>query len=199
MRGDEMRKTICTAFIALLMFGAALPIHAVMRPPRAPYRAPRTVPAQIHGLRYIAGVKAIDESKYPGDYRPKVWADFSKKDFSLRRRRIDQGTLNRKARKLEKVDIVRIPYKKVIDVWYGEAALKKLAVTKVPTLPRNVWNFQTGTYEPLGVYLDQRYRSPVVVIYKVSRKRKGAVLFTGPNEKAAACSALLLQHMKKGK
>lgn len=194
-----MRKTTGVLFAAILLFGTALSAHAVMRPPRSPYQPPRTVPAQIHGLRYVAGVKAIDESKYPGDYRPRVWADFSKKDFSLRRQRIDQKTLNNKARKLEKVDIVRIPYKKIIDVWYGDSALKKLAVTKLPTLPRNVWNFQTGTYEPLGVYLDQRYRSPVVVIYRVSRKKRGAVVFMGPHEKAAASSALLLQHMKKRK
>lgn len=193
-----MRITAAAMVVALGLL-LAFPAHAVRIRTRAPYRAPRTVPAHIHGLRYIAGVSAIDRNKYPGDYRPKVEADFSKKEFSLVRQRIDQRTLNRKARKLEKIDIVRVPYKKIIDVWYGEDALKKLAVTKLPSLPRNVWNFRTGTYVPLEIFLDQRYRSPVVVIYKLSRKKRGAVVIMGAHEKSAAVSALLLQHMKRKK
>lgn len=191
-----MHRSIFVAIIVVIGLSFSLTADAVIKGPKSPYQPPSKLPAEIHGLRYIAGLTAIDSKKYPGDYRPVVWAELSKKDFALRRQRIDQTTLNKKARKLEKIDLVRIPYKKIDEVWYGEEAIKKLAVTNLPTVPRNVWNFRSGSYDPIEVFLDQRYRSPVVVIYRKGRKKRASLIVMGSNEKSAALYGLLIRHTR---
>lgn len=170
---------------------------AVIPPPRSPYTAPQDVPAEIRGLRYIAGLRSVDDNKYTNDYRPIVWAELSKKDFALRRQRIDQTTLNEKARKLEQIDLVRIPYKKITEVWYGEDALRKLAVSNLPTVPHIIWDFTTSSYQPLEVFLNQRHRSPIVVLYKDGRKKSGSIIMLASHEKGAAIYTLLIREIAK--
>ncbi len=194
-----MKRIAGIVFVIIVVIAVAASSWAVIPPPRSPYIAPSTIPAEIHGLRYIAGLADIDQNKYTHDYRPKVWAAFDKKEFALQRQRIDQRTLNKKARKLEQIDVVRIPYKKITDVWYGDDALRKLAVTNLPTIPRNLWDHRSSSYQPVEVFLDQRYQSPVVILYNKSRKKRGAIIVMGSHEKSSAVYSLLIQQVNRRK
>lgn len=192
-------RLCCLGILAGLLILPTSIARAVTPPSRSPFVVPSTIPAAIYGLRYVAGLADIDQDAHMRDYQPKVWAEFSKKEFALRRQRIDQRTVHDKARKLEQIDVVRVPYKKISDVWYGDDALRKLAVTNLPTVPRNVWDGRSGSYQPIEVYLDQRFRVPVVILYDISRKKRGAVIVMGSQEKTSAIYSLLIQQMNKRK
>lgn len=189
-----MRK-LSVAVAVMILTSCAINADAFMREDRPRFSPPSTYPAEIQGLRYLDGLIRMDPNKYGVMSQPKVWVKFDKKDFSIERQRIDQTTLNDKARKLEFVEIKRIPYKKVIDVWYGDEALRNLAVMSIPTKP------QSGRHGPREVFLDQRYYAPVVIVYKKKRKEKATAVIMGPNDKSWATYTLLMRqkirHAKK--
>jgi hypothetical protein len=188
-------KKISVIAIAAIVTMVAASSYAFIREDRPRFTPPSTYPAEIQGLRYLDGLIRMDPNKYGVTSQPKIWAKFTKKDFSIERQRIDQSTLNDKARKLEFVEIKRIPYKKIIDVWYGDEALRNLAVMSFPTKP------QSGRHGPREVFLDQRYYAPVVVVYKKNRKEKATLVVMGPNDKSWATYTLLMRqkirHAKK--
>ena len=189
-----MKKLTLVIALVIVTFLAAS-VNAFIKEDRPRFTPPSTYPAEIQGLRYLKGLFRMDANSYGTMAQPKVWAKFSKKDFSVERQRIDQSTLNDKARKLEFVVIKRIPYKKIIDVWYGDEAIRNLAVMSLPTKP------QAGRHGPNEVFLDQRYYAPVVIVYKKSRKEKDSVVIMGPNDKSWATYTLLMRqkirHAKK--
>jgi len=186
------RKTFL--FIIVIAI-CSLNANAFVRQGRPRFTPPSTYPAEIQGLRYLDGLMRLDANKYGTRSQPKVWAKFSKKNFSIERQRIDQTTLNKKARKLEFVTIKDIPYKKIVDVWYGDEALRKLAVMSLPSKPQAA---RQGISE---VFLDQRYYAPVVVVYKKNRKEKATLVIMGSNDKSWATYTLLMRqkirHAKK--
>lgn len=180
-------KKISVIAIAAIVTMAAASSYAFIREDRPRFTTPSTYPAEIQGLRYLDGLIRIDANTYAAMSQPKVWVKFSKKDFSIERQRIDQTTLNEKARKLEFVEIKRIPYKKIINVWYGDEALRNLAVMSIPTKP------QAGRHDPNEVFLDQRYYAPVVIVYKKNRKEKGTLVIMGSNDRSWATYTLLIR------
>jgi len=182
--GGTMKKISLIMVVAIVTMAAATS-YAFIREDRPRFTPPSTYPAEIQGLRYLDGLIRMDSNKYGAMSQPKVWAKFTKKDFSIERQRIDQTTLNEKARKLEFVEIRRIPYKKIVDVWYGDEALRNLAVMSLPTKP------QSGSHGPNEVFLDQRYYAPVVIVYKKNRKEKATLVIIGPNDKSWATYTLL--------
>jgi hypothetical protein len=187
----RLSVVVAVAVVAMLAAHA----HAFIKEDRSPFTPPSTFPAEIQGLRYLDGLIRMDANTYGAMSQPKVWAKFSKKDFSLERQRIDQATLNDKARKLEFFEVKRIPYKKIVDVWYGDEALRNLAVMSLPSTS------QAGRHGPSEVFLDQRYYAPVVIVYQESRKQKGTLVIMGPNDKSWATYTLLMhqkiRHAKK--
>ena len=189
-----MKKLSIVVAVAVMVM-CAVHSHAFIREDRPRFTPPSTYPAEIQGLRYLNGLIRMDANTYGAMSQPKVWAKFSKKDFSLERQRIDQTTLNDKARKLEFFKVKSIPYKKIVDVWYGDEALRKLAVMSLPSTS------QAGGHGPSEVFLDQRYYAPVVIVYKESRKEKGTLVIMGPNDKSWATYTLLMRqkirHAKK--
>ena len=189
-----MSKTSVFVFTVAIVFFVAADVSAVLTASKGNYDTPSAVPAEIHGFKYVAGLAHVD-SESSGDYRPSIWAELSKKEVAFRRQRIDQATLNEKQRKLEQIDLLRIPYKKIEAVWYGEDALKKIAVTKLPTASKNIWDHRYSSFRPMESALDQRYRSPVVIIYNVNRKEKGSIVIMGPTEKSLALYNLLVSKL----
>ena len=189
-----MKKLVLILTMAVMVVCAAH-AHAFIKEDRPRYTPPSTYPAEIQGLRYLDGLIRTDANTYASVSQPKVWAKFSKKDFSLERQRIDQATLNDKARKLEFFEVKSIPYKKIVDVWYGDEALRNLAVMSLPSMS------QAGGHGPSEVFLDQRYYAPVVIVYKENRKEKGTLVIMGPNDKSWATYTLLMRqkirHAKK--
>lgn len=179
-----MKKLTLVVTLAIVTFSAAS-VNAFMREDRPRFTPPSTYPAEIQGLRYLEGFIRMDPNKYGAVSQPKVWVKFDKKGFSIERQRIDQTTLKDKARKLEFVEMKRIPYKKIIDVWYGDEALRNLAVISIPSKP------QSGRHGPREVFLDQRYYAPVVVVYKKSRKEKATIVIMGSNDRSWATYTLL--------
>ena len=189
-----MKRIVLILTMAIVTM-AAVTSYAFIKEDRPRFTPPSTYPAEIQGLRYLNGLIRMDANTYGAMSQPKVWAKFSKKDFSLERQRIDQTTLNDKARKLEFFKVKSIPYKKIVDVWYGDEALRKLAVMSLPSTS------QAGGHGPSEVFLDQRYYAPVVIVYKESRKEKGTLVIMGPNDKSWATYTLLMRqkirHAKK--
>lgn len=190
-----MKRLSVVVAVAVMMMCSAH-THAFIKEDRPRFMPPSTYPAEIQGLRYLDGLIRMDANTYGATSQPKVWAKFSKKDFSLERQRIDQATLNDKARKLEFFEVKSIPYKKIVDVWYGDEALRNLAVMSLPSTSQ-----AGGHGGPSEVFLDQRYYAPVVIVYKESRKKKATLVIMGPNDKSWATYTLLMRqkirHAKK--
>ncbi len=186
---------LCVCVIGICAAGT---LGAVERPERTPFKTPQELPAEIQGFRYIAGPVAAGRDRGTSDY-PKVSVALTKKEFEVLRQRMDPDTVNAKSRKLEKVALAQIPYKKVVEVWYGEEALKKIAVTNIPDMPMTIWDYRSQTYQPLSVFLDQRNRAPVIVLYDRGKKQRGAVILIGSEDKGMALYSMLMQEKGKKK
>ena len=194
-----MRKHyVVGMLVCIIGICAAGTLGAVERPERTPFKAPQELPAEIQGFRYIAGPVAAGRDPGASDY-PKVSVALTKKEFEVVRQRMDPDTVKERARKLEKIALAQIPYKKIVEVWYGEEALKKIAVTNIPDMPMTIWDYRSQAYQPLNVFLDQRNRAPVIVLYDGGKKQRGAVILMGSEDKGMALYSMLMQQKGKKK
>ena len=183
-------RSIMVMMVCVIGICVAGKVGAVERPERTPYTAPQELPAEIQGFRYIAGPVAVGRDPGASDY-PKVRVALTKKDFEVLRQHMDPETVKSRARKLEKVVLAQIPYKHIVEVWYGEEAQRKIAVTNIPDMPMTIWDYRTQSYQPMGVFLDQRNRAPVIILYERGKKKRGAVVVSGSEDKSLALYRVL--------
>ncbi|MFA4973785.1 MAG: hypothetical protein WC683_14330 [bacterium] len=181
---------IITAASLLIIFSA--PAFAVApKPSTRVYEGPSSVPAQIEDVTYVTGIPEIDVQKYTQYAQYNGMLDLGTTEAIFYKTRIDQ----KDGKGTESVEMFKIPYSAIKELYFGYDAVFKAANDTLPTAlntiyDRGGWPLFSARSLPLHMYMKKRAVSPIIVIYERG-KNPTSIVFMAPDGPAKTIYLLL--------
>ena len=152
------KSMVRIAILAVLLFVDSLPVFAVA-PKRSKkvYEGPSSVPAIIKSVTYVTGIPEIDVQRYTQYAQYSGWLDLGTTEAVFYRTRIDQNT----GKGTESVEMFKIPYSAIKELYFGYDAIFKAANDTLPTAlntiyDRGGWPLFSPRALPLHMYIKKR-------------------------------------------
>ena len=172
-------RAAVVAFVLLVPLSASA---VKARPVIDVYSGPPEVPTVIENVEYVTGIPEIDVRKY-ADYAPvNGWLDVKLGEAIYYKTRIDQ----KRSKGLESVELFKIPYSEIKELYFGYDAVYKAANDALPTalktiVDRGGWPVFSARTLPLHMYMKKKNISPVVVFFNRNGTLTSIVFMTNNN------------------